>query len=80
MECLLGYNYCYSTCLGRIQHLGSPGPYIFGCTQLKISPNRLRLYSFIVEMKKRTKAYPIGGGGGLTDQTEAEVSKVGGKK
>ncbi len=37
-----GYNYCYTTCLGRIQNLGSSGPYTFGCTQLKISPNRLR--------------------------------------
>ena len=38
---MIGYNYCFTTCLGRLQHLGSPGPYEFGCTQLRVSPERL---------------------------------------
>lgn len=38
---IMAYNYCYSTCLGRVQNLGSDEPFEFGCTQLKISPQRL---------------------------------------
>ena len=39
---MIAYNYCFTTCLGRIQNLGNPGPYQFGCTQLRISPERLK--------------------------------------
>jgi len=38
---IIGYNYCYSTCLGRIEKMGEPGVYTFGCTHLQISPERL---------------------------------------
>merc|ERR1719319_1997888 len=38
---MIAHNYCYTTCLGRVQHMGSSGPYEFGCTQLRISPERL---------------------------------------
>jgi len=38
---MIAYNYCFTTCLGRMQYLGSPGPYQFGCTQLRVSPERL---------------------------------------
>ena len=38
---MIAHNYCFTTCLGRVQHLGQTGPYQFGCTQLKISPERL---------------------------------------
>ena len=33
---IMAYNYCYSTCLGRVQNLGEAAPYNFGCTQLKV--------------------------------------------
>ena len=38
---IMAYNYCFSTCLGKVQNMGSPKPYEFGCTQLKVSPQRL---------------------------------------
>lgn len=38
---IMAYNYCYSTCLGRLQHMGGEQAYAFGATQLKISPKRL---------------------------------------
>jgi len=37
----IAYNYCFTTCLGRLQNFGSQGPYQFGCTQLQISAARL---------------------------------------
>ncbi len=34
---IMAYNYCYSTCLGRVQNLfKSDAPYEFGCTHLKV--------------------------------------------
>ena len=38
---MIAYNYCFTTCLGRVQHLANTGAYPFGCTQLTISPQRL---------------------------------------
>ena len=42
---IMAYNYCYSTCIGRIlDHMKSESinkPFEFGCTHLKISPQRL---------------------------------------
>ena len=51
---IMAYNYCYSTCLGRVVQEYEDGgiistadlrhtPYKFGCTRLKISPKRLSL-------------------------------------
>ena len=49
---IMAYNYCYSTCLGRVVQEGQEDglcsgpdfkskPFDFGCTRLKLSPNRL---------------------------------------
>ena len=38
---MIAHNYCFTTCLGRVQNLATPGAYQFGCTQLQISPQRL---------------------------------------
>ncbi|XP_012275886.1 uncharacterized protein LOC105697279 isoform X2 [Orussus abietinus] len=34
---IIAHNYCFSTCLGRIEHIGQPHPFDFGATSLKIS-------------------------------------------
>lgn len=40
---IIAYNYCFSTCLGRVEHLGSSDDHIqFGATQLKISNIRVK--------------------------------------
>lgn len=41
---IIGYNYCFSTCLGRVEHLlkGSYQPFEFGAYQLRVSPSRLQ--------------------------------------
>lgn len=39
---IIAYNYCFSTCVGRVEHLGKNSPFEFGATQLKISPTRLK--------------------------------------
>ena len=39
---MIAYIYCFTTCLGRVQNLGTPGAYQFGCIQLRISPKRLK--------------------------------------
>lgn len=38
---IIAYNYCFSTCLGRVQHLGSKEAFEFGATTLKLSPKEL---------------------------------------
>ncbi|KAL1488019.1 hypothetical protein ABEB36_015394 [Hypothenemus hampei] len=37
---IIAYNYCFTTCLGRIKNLGSNQPFEFGATQLKV-PKKL---------------------------------------
>lgn len=41
---IIAYNYCFSTCLGRIEHLlkGSYQPFEFGAYQLRVSPSRMQ--------------------------------------
>ncbi|KYM99710.1 DNA polymerase zeta catalytic subunit [Cyphomyrmex costatus] len=36
---IIAYNYCFSTCLGRIEHIGQYGPFEFGAATLKVRKN-----------------------------------------
>ncbi|XP_075059030.1 DNA polymerase zeta catalytic subunit [Mixophyes fleayi] len=38
---VIAYNYCYSTCLGNIEHLGKCEDLKFGCTSLCVPPDLL---------------------------------------
>ena len=40
---MIAHNYCFTTCLGRLQKLSlGPGAHEFGCTQLRVSTERLK--------------------------------------
>ncbi|KAK7493090.1 hypothetical protein BaRGS_00015611 [Batillaria attramentaria] len=41
---MIAYNYCFSTCLGRLEHLSQAheGPFEFGCTSLNVPPATLK--------------------------------------
>ncbi|XP_052901869.1 DNA polymerase zeta catalytic subunit isoform X2 [Anopheles moucheti] len=40
---IIAYNYCFSTCLGRIEHLGEDtSPFEFGASQLRVPPKMLQ--------------------------------------
>ncbi|XP_034653453.1 DNA polymerase zeta catalytic subunit isoform X3 [Drosophila subobscura] len=39
---IIAYNYCFSTCLGRVEHLGSSSPFEFGASQLRVSRQMLQ--------------------------------------
>ncbi|XP_073076871.1 DNA polymerase zeta catalytic subunit isoform X3 [Manis javanica] len=38
---VIAYNYCFSTCLGRVESLGKYDEFKFGCTSLRIPPDLL---------------------------------------
>ncbi|XP_047429933.1 DNA polymerase zeta catalytic subunit isoform X2 [Mugil cephalus] len=38
---VIAYNYCYSTCLGHVENLGTPDEVKFGCTSLRVPPELL---------------------------------------
>lgn len=39
---IIAYNYCFSTCLGRVEHLGSNTPFEFGASMLRVSRQLLQ--------------------------------------
>lgn len=39
---MIAYNYCFSTCIGRVEHLSKNVPFEFGATQLKIPKKVLK--------------------------------------
>ncbi|KAL7738667.1 hypothetical protein ACLKA6_006953 [Drosophila palustris] len=41
---IIGYNYCFSTCLGRVEHLGSSTTFEFGASQLRVSRQQLQQF------------------------------------
>ncbi|KAF4520400.1 hypothetical protein B566_EDAN018620 [Ephemera danica] len=42
---IIAYNYCFSTCLGRVEHLGQDGAFEFGCTRLRVPKKLVRRLS-----------------------------------
>ncbi|XP_076234619.1 DNA polymerase zeta catalytic subunit [Calliopsis andreniformis] len=39
---IIAYNYCFSTCLGRIEHIGHHEPFEFGATTLKVKKSTVQ--------------------------------------
>lgn len=51
---IIAHNYCFSTCLGRVEHIGQPDPFEFGATVLRI-PKHTAL-----RLKGKTNYSPCG--------------------
>ncbi|XP_032687505.1 DNA polymerase zeta catalytic subunit isoform X2 [Odontomachus brunneus] len=51
---IIAYNYCFSTCLGRIEHIGQPGPFDFGAATLKMKK------SMVLKLQGKLNFSPCG--------------------
>lgn len=51
---IIAYNYCFSTCLGRVEHLGKSSHFEFGCTELRVNRDHLQ------ELKDNISVSPNG--------------------
>ncbi|XP_064489421.1 DNA polymerase zeta catalytic subunit-like isoform X2 [Ornithodoros turicata] len=40
---MIAYNYCFSTCIGRVDCLGSEEPFVFGCSSLSVGTSLLNV-------------------------------------
>lgn len=40
---MIAHNYCFSTCLGRLDHFGSGEPFVFGCSSLSVPVTLLNI-------------------------------------
>ncbi|KAJ8027419.1 DNA polymerase zeta catalytic subunit [Holothuria leucospilota] len=39
---MIGYNYCFSTCIGRVEHIAKGGHFVLGCTTHYLSPKQIK--------------------------------------
>jgi DNA polymerase elongation subunit (family B) len=48
---MIAYNYCFSTCLGKVEHIANAdcGEYEFGCSSLRLSPKTLKVREHLKE-------------------------------
>lgn len=51
---IIAYNYCFSTCLGRVDHLGENEIFEFGCTQLRVP------FKDLIELEDKITIAPCG--------------------
>ncbi|KYM93032.1 DNA polymerase zeta catalytic subunit [Atta colombica] len=51
---IIAYNYCFSTCLGRIEHIGQYGPFEFGAATLRVRKNT------VLKLQDKTNFSPCG--------------------
>lgn len=57
---MIAYNYCYSTCLGKVEHIANAesGEYEFGCTSLRTSQKTLKVRKCIAGTSVLHCLYP----------------------